>query len=158
MNISFVFSADVVIICFSVTNIRTLNQVEKHWMTEVKRFCPGIPIVLCACQIDLRYLFKDPCYIELEKGEFHSVCICYQLTILFFDSTRLTYLLSHSVFLNLTWSLDKKFREHSISTLAVSVLYWIPWTRCYEAPNNQHSTDYFCFDSVLPWEVKLWRL
>ena len=63
-------SADVAVICFSVVNRRSLTHVETHWLPEIRRHCPGIPIVVCAAQIDLRYLYKDPVYIAMEKGSF----------------------------------------------------------------------------------------
>lgn len=46
--------SDVVIIAFSVDIRESLDNILVKWMPEVKRFCPGLPLLLVACKIDLR--------------------------------------------------------------------------------------------------------
>ena len=62
--------ADVALICFSVVHPRSLRSVYKHWYPEVQRFCHGVPVVVCGCQVDLRYLYNDPVFLGLDKGPF----------------------------------------------------------------------------------------
>lgn len=52
--------SDVVLICFSVDQPDSLDNVEEKWINEVLHFCKGVPILLLACKIDLR---KDPLLI-----------------------------------------------------------------------------------------------
>lgn len=52
-----VFDADVVLVCFSVDNRQSLENVTEHWIEDIKRFhlCHCPPFVLVACQQDVRY-------------------------------------------------------------------------------------------------------
>jgi len=45
---------DVYLICFSVANPLSLQNVAEKWALEVKHYGPTVPIVLCATQVDLR--------------------------------------------------------------------------------------------------------
>src|SRR5438045_1789651 len=38
--------ASVVLICYSIDNIESLENVEEKWYPEVKTFCPDIPVIL----------------------------------------------------------------------------------------------------------------
>ncbi|XP_074640911.1 rho-related BTB domain-containing protein 1-like [Tubulanus polymorphus] len=62
--------ADVVLLCFSVVRPMSLRNVWNIWYCEIKRYCPGTPIVLCGCQNDLRHLYKDPKFKAMDKGLF----------------------------------------------------------------------------------------
>jgi len=56
---------NVLLICFSVDNVDSLDNVAEKWVPEVKHFCPNVPFVLVACKYDLR---NDPTTIaELKK-------------------------------------------------------------------------------------------
>jgi len=44
----------VVIICFSIDNPISLENVENRWIDEVLEYCPGVKLVLVACKCDLR--------------------------------------------------------------------------------------------------------
>jgi len=44
----------VVIICFSIDNPVSLENVESKWIDEILEFCPGVKLVLVACKCDLR--------------------------------------------------------------------------------------------------------
>ena len=57
-------------VCFSLVRPRTLRNALTHWLPEVKRLCGQLPIVLVGCQADLRYLYRDPAFMKLEKSPF----------------------------------------------------------------------------------------
>ncbi|KAH7881805.1 ras family-domain-containing protein [Phlebopus sp. FC_14] len=44
----------VVMICFSVDNPTSLENVETKWIDEILEFCPGVKLVLVALKCDLR--------------------------------------------------------------------------------------------------------
>lgn len=46
--------ADVVLVCFDVTNPTSFENVLIKWHPEVKHFCRDIPVVLIGCKTDLR--------------------------------------------------------------------------------------------------------
>lgn len=62
--------ADVVLVCFSTVRLRSLRNVLHHWLPEIRHHTGGTPIILCGNQIDLRYLYKDPEFLNLNKGPF----------------------------------------------------------------------------------------
>ena len=45
---------NVVLVCFSVDNPDSLENVEKKWFPEIKKSCPVAPIIFVACKTDLR--------------------------------------------------------------------------------------------------------
>lgn len=45
---------DAVIICFSVVDSASYENIKTKWCKEVRRHCPGVPIVLVGTQIDKR--------------------------------------------------------------------------------------------------------
>ena len=45
---------DMVVICFSVTDPDSLQNVIDKWVPEIKNFCPGTPFVLVGTKCDLR--------------------------------------------------------------------------------------------------------
>jgi len=47
----------VVLICFTIDNPGSLDNVQEKWHSEVNRFCPNIPVLLVGCKKDLR---NDP--------------------------------------------------------------------------------------------------
>ncbi|XP_052400984.1 rho-related GTP-binding protein RhoU [Carassius gibelio] len=46
--------ADVFLLCYSVVLPSSFRSVSAHWVPEVHRLCPGIPIILVGTQSDLR--------------------------------------------------------------------------------------------------------
>lgn len=46
--------SSVVLVCFSIDNPDSLDNVKTKWITEVLHFCQGVPIVLVATKLDLR--------------------------------------------------------------------------------------------------------
>ncbi|KAG9075507.1 GTP-binding protein Rho1 [Ceratobasidium sp. 370] len=53
--------SDVFLVCFSVDNPDSLENVEEKWIPEVMHFCPGVTYILVGCKKDLR---RDPKTIE----------------------------------------------------------------------------------------------
>lgn len=51
--------ADVVLVCFSVCDKKSLEHVRTFWIPEVRRHCKNIPIVLVACKADLRFNYRN---------------------------------------------------------------------------------------------------
>jgi small GTP-binding protein len=45
---------NVVIVCFSVSDRNSFDNVVNKWMPEVRHFCPGVSVLLVATKIDLR--------------------------------------------------------------------------------------------------------
>ncbi|NWH44123.1 RHOD protein, partial [Fregata magnificens] len=46
--------ANVVIICFDVTNTNSYDNILVKWYPEVNHFCKGVPVLLVGCKTDLR--------------------------------------------------------------------------------------------------------
>lgn len=44
---------DVLLICFSLDNVISLQNVRDTWFPEVNHFCPGVPILLVGTKLDL---------------------------------------------------------------------------------------------------------
>eukprot|EP00123_Amoebidium_parasiticum_P001721 comp12883_c0_seq1/m.8072 comp12883_c0_seq1/g.8072 ORF comp12883_c0_seq1/g.8072 comp12883_c0_seq1/m.8072 type:complete len:197 (-) comp12883_c0_seq1:650-1240(-) len=47
-------NANVVLMCYSVDNIESLENVKDKWVIEVKHHAPGVPYILCGLKKDLR--------------------------------------------------------------------------------------------------------
>ncbi|XP_078485125.1 rif protein [Ciona intestinalis] len=47
-------NADIIIICYDVTNLSSFQNVEIRWSPEIRHFCPHTPTMLVACKTDLR--------------------------------------------------------------------------------------------------------
>ncbi|NXX57181.1 RHOD protein, partial [Scopus umbretta] len=46
--------ANVVLICFDVTDPNSLDNIPTKWYPEVNHFCKGVPVLLVGCKTDLR--------------------------------------------------------------------------------------------------------
>lgn len=57
---------DVVIICYSVVNIDSYEHVKTDWIKEVRKHCPGAPVVLVGTQVDKR---DDPIVVKELKSK-----------------------------------------------------------------------------------------
>ncbi|ODV58290.1 Rho family GTPase RHO1 [Ascoidea rubescens DSM 1968] len=53
--------SNVILICFAIDLPDSLDNVQEKWISEVLHFCPGVPIILVGCKVDLR---NDPKTIE----------------------------------------------------------------------------------------------
>ncbi|XP_045190267.2 rho-related BTB domain-containing protein 1-like [Mercenaria mercenaria] len=65
--------ADVILLCYSVAMPRSLNNIRKIWIPEIRRRAPTTPVVLVGCQTDLRYLYRDEHYQKIHKGLMYKV-------------------------------------------------------------------------------------
>lgn len=45
--------SDVIIICFSLDNLTSLQNIKDIWFPEVNHFCPGVPVLLVGTKLDL---------------------------------------------------------------------------------------------------------
>lgn len=45
--------ADLILICFALNNLVSLQNVKDMWYPEINHFCPGIPIILVGTKTDL---------------------------------------------------------------------------------------------------------
>nr|XP_009667401.1 PREDICTED: rho-related GTP-binding protein RhoD [Struthio camelus australis] len=46
--------ANVILMCFDVTNPSSYDNILTKWCPEVNHFCKGVPVVLVGCKTDLR--------------------------------------------------------------------------------------------------------
>ena len=62
--------SDVILIAFSIDVPESLENITVKWMPEVKRYCPGLPLVLVGCKIDLREALTKQSldYVEKRQG------------------------------------------------------------------------------------------
>jgi len=51
----------VILICFAINSPDSLHNVQDKWISEVRHFCRGLPVILVGCKKDLR---NDPREIE----------------------------------------------------------------------------------------------
>lgn len=51
--------ADVVVVCFSVCDAKSLEHVKSFWLPEVRHHCKRVPVVVVGCKIDLRFADVD---------------------------------------------------------------------------------------------------
>lgn len=68
------YRADVVLLCFSIADSLSLQNVKKVWMAEIKHFCPRTPIILCGTKNDLRT--ADLAALIKERGPVRYVREC----------------------------------------------------------------------------------
>ena len=47
-------NTDVVLLCYRVDSLASLESAASYWLPEITENCPGCPIVLCGCKLDLR--------------------------------------------------------------------------------------------------------
>lgn len=53
---------DVILMCFSVDNRDSLENIQSKWIPEVEHFCPNVPYLLIATKKDLR---TDPAFVSV---------------------------------------------------------------------------------------------
>uniref|UniRef100_A0A673CIG3 Ras homolog family member G n=1 Tax=Sphaeramia orbicularis TaxID=375764 RepID=A0A673CIG3_9TELE len=46
--------ADIVIICFSISDPSSYENVKQRWEPEIKHYCPNVPVLLIGTKSDLR--------------------------------------------------------------------------------------------------------
>ncbi|KAI8633013.1 ras family-domain-containing protein [Xylariaceae sp. FL1651] len=45
---------DAVFLCFSVTSMKSFHNAQAQWVTQIHRYCPGVPFILVGLQMDKR--------------------------------------------------------------------------------------------------------
>ena len=58
---------DVFILCFDVSRKDQFAELESYWYSELRHYCPGVPIILTSTKIDLRET-EENC-VTTEEGE-----------------------------------------------------------------------------------------
>ena len=46
--------ANVFIVCFSLVELNSLENIINKWKSEINNYCPGVPLILCGTKSDLR--------------------------------------------------------------------------------------------------------
>ena len=72
-----VYSADVVLLCFSLCQRKSLQNVTKVWIPEIRHKAPTTPVVIAGCQGDLRYMYRDEDYLTIDKGLLYKLVYCW---------------------------------------------------------------------------------
>lgn len=57
--------SDVIVICFAVDNVTSLQNIKDIWFPEVNHFCPGVPVLLVGTKSDLESLIDSDLPIQL---------------------------------------------------------------------------------------------
>lgn len=65
--------ADVVLLCFSLCQRKSLQNVTKVWIPEIRHKAPTTPVVIAGCQGDLRYMYRDEDYLTIDKGLLYKI-------------------------------------------------------------------------------------
>lgn len=62
--------SDAAIICFGLDSEESLKEVDKTWVPELRRMCPGIPLILAGLKKDLRdySVYAERC-MNTSKGQ-----------------------------------------------------------------------------------------
>lgn len=58
------FETDVILLCFAIDKIDSLETIPKKWLPEINNFCSNVPIILVGNKMDLRR--KDCPMVETE--------------------------------------------------------------------------------------------
>lgn len=65
--------ADVVLLCFSLCQPKSLQNVSKIWIPEIRHKVPTTPVVIAGCQGDLRYMYRNKDYLNIDKGLLYKI-------------------------------------------------------------------------------------
>ena len=57
---------DAALICFSVADPTSYENVKSKWVKEVRRHCPGLPVILIGTQVDKR---EDSAFVKQMKAK-----------------------------------------------------------------------------------------
>lgn len=87
--------SDVIIICFALDNIVSLQNIKDMWFPEVNHFCPGVPVLLVGTKSDLD-LKIDPDLPILLAAEINAIGYVQCLAKTMFNvETVFNFALSH---------------------------------------------------------------
>ena len=57
---------DVAIVCFSVVNMISYENAKNKWVKEIRRHCPGVPLIIVGTQVDKR---ENPAVLKELKSQ-----------------------------------------------------------------------------------------
>ena len=57
---------DVAIICFSVVDMLSYENAKTKWVKEIRRYCPGVPVIFVGTQVDQR---ENPTVLKEMKSQ-----------------------------------------------------------------------------------------
>lgn len=57
--------SDIIIVCFAVDNLVSLQNIKDTWFPEINHFCPGVPVLLVGTKSDLNQLIDPDLPIQL---------------------------------------------------------------------------------------------
>ncbi len=57
---------DVAVICFSVADRDSYENVKTKWIKEIRRHCPGVPVIIVGTQVDRR---EDQAFVRDLKSK-----------------------------------------------------------------------------------------
>jgi GTPase SAR1 family protein len=93
--IDFIFQlrSDVVLLCFSIGNPKSLRNCKAMWLPEIRRFCPNTPVLLVGCKNDLRFMYCDETYLShfKERNPFMRYPLIHILSFLLFSGFYLYF-------------------------------------------------------------------
>ena len=46
--------SEVILLCFSIDNKDSFDNIKEKWIPEIKQYCPKVPLILVGNKIDLR--------------------------------------------------------------------------------------------------------
>uniref|UniRef100_A0A1I8QB91 Uncharacterized protein n=1 Tax=Stomoxys calcitrans TaxID=35570 RepID=A0A1I8QB91_STOCA len=63
----FYVDTEILLLCFSVADPNSLENIRLRWLPEIKHYCPNVPLILVGTKIDLRRHRHSKC-LSLEQG------------------------------------------------------------------------------------------
>ena len=55
-NSQYICRCDVILLCYDITRLETLQHCRTFWHQQILKFCPDTPIILVGCKNDLRWV------------------------------------------------------------------------------------------------------
>ena len=55
-NCQHICRCDVILLCYDITRLETLQHCRTFWHQQILKFCPDTPIILVGCKNDLRWV------------------------------------------------------------------------------------------------------
>ncbi|XP_078333849.1 uncharacterized protein LOC111114636 isoform X3 [Crassostrea virginica] len=77
---------DVVLLCYSIENRASFENIEARWIPEIKHYCPDTPLILVACKTDLRSTSSHEDLITTNEGQ----ALANKLRLSFCETSALT--------------------------------------------------------------------
>nr|XP_019921996.2 rho-related protein racA isoform X2 [Crassostrea gigas] len=78
--------ADIFLLCYSIENKCSFENIEDKWIPGIEHFCPDVPVLLVACKTDLRSSSKIKGVVSSEEGR----ALAGRLRVPFCETSSLT--------------------------------------------------------------------